>query len=163
MNNQCTVVDNFLSIDEFKKIHDMMYREDFAWFYHSDVADLNENTPAYFFTHIYYWKHEIYSPFFKDLAPIFSIINPNALIRVKANLYPNVNKFFAHNTHTDFPFPHRGAIFYINTNNGKTILKDGLEIDSVSNRMLFFDPSTVHQSTTCTDDKCRINIAFNYF
>jgi hypothetical protein len=29
--------------------------------------------------------------------------------------------------------------------------------------ILLFDPSKPHNSTTCTDDKCRVNVNFNYF
>jgi LmbE family N-acetylglucosaminyl deacetylase len=39
----------------------------------------------------------------------------------------------------------------------------GAEIKSIENRVLLFDPSTEHHSTTCTDQKVRININFNYF
>ena len=59
-------------------------------------------------------------------------------------------------------FPHKGAIFYINTNNGFTVLEDGTEIASVSNRLLLFNPSEPHHSTSCTDVKRRVNINFNY-
>ncbi len=36
-------------------------------------------------------------------------------------------------------------------------------IDSVANRILFFDPSEEHSSSLCTDQKRRITINFNYF
>ena len=65
--------------------------------------------------------------------------------------------------HFDLSFPHKGAIFYVNTNDGFTVLEDGTEIKSIENRVLLFDPSTKHHSTTCTDKKVRITINFNYF
>ena len=68
-----------------------------------------------------------------------------------------------HNNHVDYPFPHKGAIFYLNTNNGLTILEDKVEVESIENRLLLFDSSKQHKSTTCTDDKCRINVNFNFF
>jgi hypothetical protein len=42
-------------------------------------------------------------------------------------------------------------------------LKDGTKIDSVENRILFFNPSEEHDSENCTDEKTRINININYF
>ena len=65
--------------------------------------------------------------------------------------------------HVDYDFPHRGAIFYLNTNNGLTILEDTIEIKSIENRLLIFDASRPHHSTTCSDDKCRVNVNFNFF
>ena len=50
----------------------------------------------------------------------------------------------------------------MNTCNGFTILDDGTKIDSIENRALLFDPSKLHHSTTCTDEKVRINIILNY-
>lgn len=54
-------------------------------------------------------------------------------------------------------------IFYLNTNDGFTILNGETKINSVENRILLFDPSELHSSTTCTNDKCRVNVNFNYF
>jgi len=50
------------------------------------------------------------------------------MIRVKANLYPKDEKFIEHDWHIDYNFNHNGAIFYVNTNNGYTILEDGTKI-----------------------------------
>ena len=50
----------------------------------------------------------------------------------------------------------------MNSNNGYTsINKD--KIESIENRILLFDPSVEHNSVTCTDEKVRLNINFNYF
>ena len=60
------------------------------------------------------------------------------------------------------PFPHKGFLFYVNTNNGFTILEDGTKVESIANRALFFDSSKSHKSTTCTDEDIRVNININY-
>ena len=49
----------------------------------------------------------------------------------------------------------------LNTNNGKTILNDEVEIDSIANRLLVFDGDIPHCSTTCTDEKVRLNVNVN--
>jgi len=46
---------------------------------------------------------------------------------------------------------------------GLTVLEDTIEIKSIENRLLLFDASVPHHSTTCTDDKCRVNVNFNFF
>ena len=78
-------------------------------------------------------------------------------------MYPSTSKRYHHPDHIDYSYSHKGAIFYVNTNDGITVLEDGTEIKSIENRVLLFDPSTKHHSTTCTDQKVRININFNYF
>ena len=40
---------------------------------------------------------------------------------------------------------------------------DGKKINSVENRMIFFDPNKEHASTNTTDENKRVNINFNYF
>ena len=42
-------------------------------------------------------------------------------------------------------------------------LLQNLKIESIENRLLIFDASVPHHSTTCTDDKCRVNVNFNFF
>ena len=37
------------------------------------------------------------------------------------------------------------------------------KIPSVKNRIIFFDPSIPHCSTSCSDSKTRMNININYF
>jgi len=83
-------------------------------------------------------------------------------MRIKGNLYPSTETIVHHMDHIDYEFPHRGAIFYINTNNGLTVI-DGKEVESIENRLLLFDPAIPHHSTTCTNDKCRVNVNFNFF
>ena len=55
------------------------------------------------------------------------------------------------------------SIFYMNTNNGYTKFEDGTKIESVANRMVSFPTNTQHKGTSCTDQKTRVVINFNYF
>ena len=50
----------------------------------------------------------------------------------------------------------------MNTNNGYTTFKDGTKVDSVANRMIIFDSELDHTGTTCTDQKSRVIINFNF-
>ena len=77
-------------------------------------------------------------------------------------MYPSTPVITHHEPHVDLEYEHKGAIFYINTNNGVTVLEDGTEIESIENRLLLFDSSKKHNSTSCTDAKVRVNINFNY-
>ena len=82
-------------------------------------------------------------------------------LRVKGNLYPNINKVLDHPRHVDFNYTTKGALFYLNTNNGPTTVGNK-KIESVRNRLLLFNASQEHNSTTCTDAKIRLNININY-
>ena len=163
MLRELEVIDNFLDITDWQKLHDIMIGENFPWFFHNQIALDTELIDSYYFTHMFYWNNRINSPTFDILIPLLEKVKPSALVRIKGNFYPNLNKTIINNKHTDFNFKHRGGIYYINTNNGKTILDDGTEIASVANRMIFFDSSIPHQSTHCTDQKARININLNFF
>lgn len=85
-----------------------------------------------------------------------------ALLRIKLNFYAHTDKIYQHKMHHDYPFEHTGALLSLNTCDGGTILEDGSKHDSVANRMLFFDPSKLHASTTTTNQKGRFNMLINY-
>ena len=55
------------------------------------------------------------------------------------------------------------SIFYVNTNNGYTEFEDGTKVESVENRLVTFSLNMKHRGTSCTDEKTRVVINFNYF
>ena len=85
-----------------------------------------------------------------------------SLLRIKLNFYPHTETLKEHGQHVDYDFSCYGAIFSLNTCDGFTRLNDGTKIDSVENRILFFDPSLKHNSTTTTNSSGRWNINFNF-
>ncbi len=162
---QYEVIDNYLPQEEFEVIRNTMMGQNFPWFYSSYVTfegKVNDDNSMYF-THTFYRDSSVNSNFFELVLPLTSKLNAKAIMRVKGNMYPNVGSSLNNEPHVDYDFEHKGAIFYINTNNGPTTLEDGTKIDSVANRILLFDPSKEHYSTHCTDEKVRVNININYF
>jgi hypothetical protein len=158
------VIDNYLPKEQFEPIKNLLLQGNLPWNYMPYVTDrLSENLKTLYFVHMFYMNHVPMSPYFSTLLPLMEKINPRALIRVKGNLYPNIGKGICNETHTDFDFEHKAAIFYINTNNGPTVLDDGTKINAIENRILFFEPHKKHNSTYCTDQKIRTNININYF
>jgi hypothetical protein len=160
---QYEVIDNYLPQEEFKKIRDIMMGQDFPWFYNPEVTHEGKNGKTMYFIHTFYKNSLVNSNFFDSIFPLISKLKAKALIRVKGNMYPNLGSFLDNELHVDYKFPHKGAVYYINTNNGHTVLEDGTKIDAVENRILFFDSSKEHHSTHCTDQKVRVNININYF
>ena len=51
----------------------------------------------------------------------------------------------------------------MNTNDGYTEFEDGTKVESVANRLVTFPANLKHTGTSCTDEKTRIVINFNYF
>jgi len=162
-NKDYKIIDNFLLKEEFKKIQEIC-TYNLPFYYNRAVADINKTkSDGYYFCHFFYENNKLKSSMFKEIIdPLLKKFKFFALLKAKANLYPSTSKIKQHDWHVDFPIPHKGFLFYINTNNGFTILKDGTKIESVANRALFFNSSEKHCSTTCTDQNVRINININY-
>jgi hypothetical protein len=159
------VIDNFLTEEKFLKVKNSILNSEFSWNLTPWVSNLQENlkiTSSYYFTHLFY------SGLYVDqnchiFIDILNQLEIKSLIRIKANLYPSTDNIEYQSEHIDYDYPHKGAIFYLNTNDGFTTLEDGTKVESIQNRLLLFDPSKPHNSTTCTNDKCRVNVNFNFF
>jgi len=159
------IIDNFLTQDKFLKVKKSILNPEFSWNLTPWVSNLEENlkmTSSYYFTHMFCSGLYV-DPQSHVFVDILNQLEVKSLIRIKANLYPSTDNIEYQSEHIDYDYPHKGAIFYLNTNDGFTILEDGTKVESVENRILLFDPSKPHNSTTCTNDKCRVNVNFNYF
>jgi len=159
------IIDNVLPKKEFEEIKNFILNPGFPWNLTPFVTSKNENLPlsaSYYFTHEF-WSGFNVEPQSQIFAPLLDVMECKAIMRIKGNLYPSTETIVHHDTHVDYEYEHHGAIFYINTNNGLTILEDSIEVESIENRLLLFDSFKPHRSTTCTDDKCRVNVNFNFF
>tara|TARA_A100001011_G_C14024981_1_gene721062 strand:+ start:150 stop:644 length:495 start_codon:yes stop_codon:yes gene_type:complete len=159
------VVDNFLSVEELKKVQNIIFSDEFPFYWNGRVNRKNsgEDITMFYFTHNLF-DGGINSPFYRELNQIFySKMDIKVLDRMKVNLYTGMQTQIEHGYHKDRKWSHKGAIFSLNTCDGYTKFKDGTKVDSVENRMLFFDPSIEHTSANTTDSQRRVNINFNYF
>jgi hypothetical protein len=163
------IIDNvldksILEIIQKKMLHD----EDFPWYYNDSVVykggDDGDHDYNFQFIHNFY-NYTAKSNFYGLLKPIIEYIEPAALTRIKANLTPRTSEQICHSPHIDFEdYPGKTAVFYINSNNGMTVL-DGegyVEVESVENRMVVFDTSTLHSGWTQTDEKVRCVLNINF-
>ena len=106
--------------------------------------------------------YDILSPCLNILVPILKL---RSLMRIKANWYPPTTSAYDHTPHTDYgpDFGEvKGAILSLNTCDGWTRLEDGTKADSVANRLLLFNSTEIHNSSSTTNPKGRFNINFNY-
>lgn len=159
------IIDNAIDDIAFATLKTTMMGIVFDWHFSKKIVSEYDLSSTGYFTHNFYSEFKPRSQYLKEIAPILRILKPQSIIRIKANLYNKGSEKnpIVHGFHQDFTYPHQAAIFYINTNNGFTILEDGTKIESIANRLLLFDGSRDHSSTDCTDSQCRINISFNFF
>ena len=156
------VIDNAISDIDFTRIKTVILGQSFGWSFNDSISSKTDSNNFYF-THLFYKNNQPNSNFYQFLEPILNVLKSKSLIRIKGNLYTRTEKIEIHPSHVDFDFEHKGAIFYFNTNNGLTILEDGTKIKNIANRLLLFDSTKPHRSTSCTDEKYRMNININYF
>ena len=167
------VVEDFLPDELFIELSYWLCGSDVAWFYNPRVA-LNTEASSLdcYFTHMFYiedeWTSSLGGGVMKQVVDeiknqtVDTEWEIKSLLRIKANLYPRTENLQSHDKHFDFPFSHKAILFYINDNDGYTDFDTGERMKSQSNRMVFFDGSTLHNSTNCTNDKCRISLGINY-
>ena len=169
-----TVVDNFLDEESFNTLkNSIIGNGDYPWYVYDSVAngrqdpkiktEIEDNLWSWYAIHL---VHSIV-PQSSSFDYIFQLFKPRmdikALIRIKVNYYPYTSEIKEHAKHIDFDYRHKGAVFSLNTCNGFTRMSNGDKVQSVANRMVFFDPSELHNSTTTSNAKGRYNINFNYF
>ena len=173
------VIDNFLPEAEFSVLQETLLSHTFPWFYTKFINKhqtawrygleetkdvVSADDACYPVEFARGWFHH-FSPgdmFYNLITSLIDKLDVDRLIRVKANMYPSSENIIEHGRHCDQPEKHYGALLSINTCNGYTILSDSTRLPSVANRCLIFDSSRPHSSTTCTDDRVRVNINVNY-
>jgi len=164
------IIDNFLPEDQFNIIYKTMYEEyDFEWFF-TDGQNYPNEPDKFMFNHVIVAiKEGINSHHFEMFDPVLKKLGAYRIFRVKANLTVKTKEHEPSGFHVDgFDKAHGygdnslTSIYYINTCNGYTEFKTGEKVKSVSNRMVIFDSELEHQGVTCTDDKRRVLINFNY-
>ena len=171
------ILDNFLPNDQFETLQKFILSKKFPWHFNEYIHPTVEEIFNFQFVHMFY--SDLESPPFplsqyqKKVSPIVDILDPLKLNRIKANLIPITPEIIKDQFHTDVGAPSvrhvseymkkwTTAIFYINTNNGYTELEDGTIIESIANRLVKFPANTNHRGTSCTDQRVRVVINFNY-
>jgi hypothetical protein len=156
------IINNFLKEKDFLNINKVMTNNTFPWFITWGINYKHENN--YQFSHNFYDNYIFNSYYSSLLEPFLLILNPKAILRIKANLLIKTEKIIKHGFHVDNEARNcKTAIFYINTNNGFTEFEDGTISNSEENKLVIFDSNIKHSGTTCTDKDFRVVLNFNYF
>ena len=164
------VIDNFLSEYQFKQISNVILTDRFPWYWNEEILPPND---ANYDPNIYQLVHRIFdgadggirSNYYSACDILQQRLGVKKLDRIKMNLTPRTFFHRKGGMHCDLwglTSIQKTAVFYVNTNNGWTEFKKGGKVKSVANRIVIFDSNVEHQGVTCTDEKRRVVINFNY-
>ena len=168
------IIDNFLDVSEFSTlINNTIGRSDGHQTEFRVVSNVenfgsySEDYWSWYMIHMIYANDIPQSQICDDICKMFiprflQVANFRTMIRIKINAYPYTNIVKEHDEHIDFEFSNIGAVFSLNTCDGYTKFSDGTKVESLANRIVFFDASKKHQSTTTSNAKLRYNINFNF-
>lgn len=176
------IVDDFLPRGDYLQIKEhLIDKPDIPYsFYEGKVygKDANKNLQDSHMCHAFYhlnrFPHEpVTTQYLGLMLPIIARCRVLAIHRIKANLETySGSEPYESEYHVDWENEEniksnmQAAIYYVNTNNGYTDFKDGEEVrkvESVANRMVFFDAELSHRGVSSTDTRYRSVINFNWF
>ena len=164
------VIDNFLSEYQFKQINNVILTDHFPWYWNGETLPSDDdyhNPNDYQFTHRIFDLSDggILSDYYSLCDIIQQRLGVRKLSRIKMNLLPRTffhRKGGMHIDLSEVTSIQKPAIFYVNTNNGWTEFKKGGKVKSVANRIVIFDSNLEHTGVTCTNEKRRVIVNFNY-
>jgi hypothetical protein len=165
MSESYEVIDNFLPLETADMIENILLSAEFPWYYNDcKSGEIVNKLYDFQFTHTFYSGYTPTTNWYKTvIEPFEIIIKPQAWLSIKANLNPKTEEMIQFGWHVDYDNAyHKTAVYYVNTNDGKTILKDGTEISSIKNRLLVFNNNILHTGTSTTDVKARAVLNFNF-
>ena len=161
--------DNFLDPEQFGVIKRYLGPGGhFTWELSPRINHNDQNNQDMYFATMIYHSYDggWYPNIKKDpFQLITSKLHIESIHRIKTNLYfpSKTGKVEKHASHRDTTFRHQGALFFLTTCDAPTTMADGTEIESIENRLLLFDPTSNHSSSSPTDAPYRTTINFNYF
>ena len=179
------IYDNFLNTKLFKPLQEILLGPNFNWVYNDkivtekyngikqlDNVDVvrHQDDDTFQFTHLFFVGplQVNWSPQTISINPVLNAIAPRAWTRIKVNLGTRDPKHTMGGWHTDAKVGELSenittAIFYMNTNNGYTLLETEEKIESVENRLVVFPCDMLHTGVSQTDTKIRVTLNFKFF
>tara|TARA_R100000773_G_C4134172_1_gene63672 strand:- start:38 stop:517 length:480 start_codon:yes stop_codon:yes gene_type:complete len=153
---------NFLPKNTFKKLKETIMGEYFPWYYNDSIIyGKNKKDFQFVFSFIREGKEVCWGEWIDIMRPVLKHIKYKKINRVKANLLTKTDKIIEHSYHVDQEKGTTG-ILYLDNSNGYTIFKNGKKVSSEENKYVEFNSNLEHAGSTCTDQKRRVVINFNY-
>ena len=165
------IIDNFLSEEEFQSFLEVVLNFNFPW--HRGIKVTNNIVSPVKGFEVKEEQTQLCHVFINDssrshclpsMYPIFNKLKVKEIFRAKINLTYNTGEQVVGGWHNDFDLINKNkiAIFYINDNNGFTLLEDGTKILSRANRLVIFNNEVLHTSVsqTNTEERMVLNIGY---
>ena len=174
MSEPIRVYKNFLDKQTHKELFDLIQSKEFGWYFNSlDTID----------TQLCHWllalgyDYAVTAPsdFYKLFKPLFKQLDIKILHRAKLNLTVRQDKLrilggFHNDCYTDEEHTQpieelKVSIYYFNTTNGQTLIKENgkiKKIDCEANSLVTFSNTLEHTAMTHTDEQFRYVLNLNY-
>ena len=162
------VIEDYLEEEYFNHLYGMMTNQTmWQWNFQRNVAaetdQEEEDINNYYFVHPMYDYMDVVNPSTHQyFLPLLRGLDIKCLHRSRVLMYVNQGKQIIHSRHVDMDESCTTALLYMNTNNGFTEFETGERVESIKNRLLLFDGSVKHSSSTPTDTKYRMLISVTY-
>ena len=154
---------NFLPNDLFKKLKDTLMSGYFPWYYNDFInhKSKNKNNFQFYFLFMKDSQYHCWGEWKDLIVLVLKNIKHKKMNRVKANLLTTTDKIIEHEFHVDQKKGTTG-ILYLDNSNGYTKFKNGKIIKSEVNKYVEFNSNLKHTGSSCTNEKRRVVINFNY-
>ena len=168
------VIDNVIS-SGYQQYIENTFDTNFPWYFVPRVSeDVSEDSNTGFSNLVF--ENTTFSKHYDALLPIlFEALDkkerglkPEKLIRIRAGMFIQNQTKHPHLPHVDYPYKHTTMLYYVNDSDGPTKLynfdktKVVKEVHPKRGRVLIFDGSTYHASSSPKDHPSRIVINYNF-
>lgn len=175
-----TIIDNLLTKSYLKDLQNYFLSQQGDWNYNDNLTgdDSYVVLGSFGFTMRLHWNQMFVDSYAGTLsrALILTALDKveevtsttHLVVRARADmtLYNPLNH--CHELHTDYPYEHKTAIFYLNTSDGNTLLYDRegkellTEVEPIENRLLIFDGLLQHTGHSPSNHKSRVLLNMNF-
>jgi len=172
--NGIEIIDNFLEQDNFIELQKFFMSPRSQWRFIDFVVSKDQDNQKKdgYFVHSFRDLHPVtykdrfpispnYDVLYNLLDKLAKKINFKQILRIRSSLFTRRGRPHPDAFHVDYKFDHKVCIFYVNTNNGYTLFKDGEKVESVANRLLIFDGLKEHATVVQSDTSARYIININ--
>ena len=160
------VTEDFLQEEYYDHLNEIITSTQFPWMFQKRVANIGEDPEEdlnhYYFVHSLFFQNKVESPLYDDFLYLFQSLNVQFLHRARVLMFVNQGEQYIHDRHVDHTTNCKTALIYMNTNDGFTDFETGERVESVKNRLLLFDGSIPHSSSTPTNTKERLLLSVTY-
>lgn len=174
------IIDDFLSTSYLKDLQNHFLSLQCEWHYNDHLTndDSYNKIGSFGFTTRLHWNQNFVNSSCGVLAKgllLFSQARvqefaqiPHQIVRARADMTMYNPLEYCHEVHTDYPYEHMTAIFYINNSDGNTLLfdRDGKdliqEVEPIENRLLIFDGLLQHAGHSPSKHKSRVIVNMNF-